>query len=120
MHSALGATHPWAIVRVYQPEHSMWRYNVHTFLLADSFTDSTVVSYNVRNAVQSQPSLLFKVEGGDYKDLRSRGRVLLSRGSYIIGYRECVSNPSQMYYISHPDVSMEFCGFSINGAGGNY
>ena len=59
---------------------------------------------------------MFKVEGGNYHQLRDSGQVLHIRRGYIIGYRGCVSNPSRMYYIYHHDVSMEFCGFSINGA----
>ena len=75
------------------------------YFFADTFTDSTVLSSEISNTVQSQPSVKIVVESGDYKELRGRGRVHTSRRGYIIGYRECVSNPSEVCYIFHNDVS---------------
>ena len=74
--------------------------------IADRFTDSTVVSYHIRSNTQIQPSVIIEVKDGDYKRLRSTGRVDAIRRGYIIGYRGCVSNPSQVCYIFHYDVSM--------------
>ena len=71
----------------------------------DIFIDSTVLSHRIRNTTQSQPSLILEVKGGDYKGLRGTGRVHYHRRGYIIGYRECVSNPSEVCYIFHNDVS---------------
>ena len=72
----------------------------------DRFTDSTVVSYHIRSNTQIQPSVIIEIKDGDYKSLRNTGRVHYSRKGYIIGYRGCVSNPSQVCYIFHNDVSM--------------
>ena len=74
--------------------------------IADRFTDSTDVSYHIRSSTQIQPSVIIEIKDGDFKRLRNRGQVDSSRRGYIIGYRGCVSNPSQVCYIFHNDVSM--------------
>ena len=84
-------------------------YNIHFYLysmmhIADRFNDSTVVSYHIRSSTQIQPSVIIEVKDGDYKRLRSAGQVDTIRTGYIIGYRGCASNPSQVCYIFHNDV----------------
>ena len=75
------------------------------YLFADIFTDSTDLSYEISNTVQSQPSVKIVVEDSEFKTLRSSGRVHYRKRGYIIGYRECVNNPSEVCYIFHHDVS---------------
>ena len=77
-----------------------------SFPFADIFTDSTDLSYEISNTVQSQPSVkITVVEDSEFKTLRSSGRVHYRKRGYIIGYRECVNNPSEVCYIFHHDVS---------------
>ena len=64
---------------------------------ADVFSDSTNISYNIRNTDQYQPSFILTVEGGDLVDL---GNWVIKKG-YLVGYRGCSSNPSQVCYIRH-------------------
>ena len=86
----------------------LYHYPIEILYIADTFTDSTVLSYQIRNTIQSQPSIIIEVKDGDYKELRSTGVAHYNRRGYVIGYRECVSNPSEVCYIFHNDVSMEF------------
>ena len=85
--------------------HDSAQHFIPIILYLDTFTDGTVLSYEISNTVQSQPSVKIVVEDGDYKELRDRGRVDSQRRGYIIGYRDCVSNPSEVCYIFHNDVS---------------
>jgi hypothetical protein len=63
----------------------------------DVFSDSTNISYDIRNTDQYQPSFILTVEGGDLVDL---GNWVIKKG-YVVGYRGCSSNPSQVCYIRH-------------------
>ena len=79
--------------------------SIPLYYIADTFTDDTVMLYEISNTAQSQPSVKIVVENGDYRRLRGSGKVDSERRGYIIGYRECVSNPSEVCYIFHNDVS---------------
>ena len=81
----------------------MLRYFLRCKHSADAVDDSTIVSYTIRNTEQNQPSLMFEVLSGDYRDLRSTFRVDLP--GYVIGYRGCSHNPTKICYVKHNNVS---------------